>query len=194
MGDYAIISFMSGHSKWSTIKRKKEANDSKRSKIFSKLSRLITVAARLGTDIDTNPTLRLAVEKAKEARMPKENIERAIAKVKGGNGSDSYEEIKYEGYGPYGVAFLIIALTDNKYRTVAEIRNIFNKYGGNLGALGSTSYIFGDDPSNPSFEVALADAESLNVITNMIDHLEELDDVQEVFSNFSAPDSLMENL
>ncbi len=134
---------MSGHSKWSTIKRKKGANDAKRGKIFTKLIREISTAARLGgADIEANPRLRLVVDKAKGANMPKDNIERAIQKGAGGGDSDAFEECVYEGYGPAGVAILVETLTDNKNRTVGEVRHLLNKYGGNLGANGCVSYLF----------------------------------------------------
>jgi YebC/PmpR family DNA-binding regulatory protein len=134
---------MSGHSKWSTIKRKKGALDAKRGKIFTKLIREISTAARLGgPEIDANPRLRLVVDKAKTANMPKDNIERAIQKGVGGGESDAFEECIYEGYGPAGVAILIETLTDNKNRTVGEVRHLLNKYGGNLGANGCVSYLF----------------------------------------------------
>jgi len=135
---------MSGHSKWSTIKRKKGALDAKRGKIFTKLIREITMAARLGGgDIEGNARLRQAVMAAKEENMPKENIERAIKKGTGElAGGSNYEEVIYEGYGPGGVAVLVEALTDNKNRTVAEIRHIFSKHGGNLGENGCVSWMF----------------------------------------------------
>ncbi|HDQ03704.1 MAG TPA: YebC/PmpR family DNA-binding transcriptional regulator [Deltaproteobacteria bacterium] len=135
---------MSGHSKWSTIKRKKGAIDSKRGKIFSKIIKEITLAAKLGGgDIEGNARLRQAVEAAKEENMPKDNIERAIKKgTGGGEGADNYEEVTYEGYGPGGVAVLVEVMTDNKNRTVAEIRHIFSKHGGNLGENGCVSWIF----------------------------------------------------
>ncbi|MGH0034257.1 MAG: YebC/PmpR family DNA-binding transcriptional regulator [Myxococcota bacterium] len=134
---------MSGHSKWSTIKRKKGANDAKRGKIFTKLIREISTAARLGGgEIDSNPRLRLVVDKAKTANMPKDNIERAIQKGLGGGDTDAFEECIYEGYGPAGVAILVETLTDNKNRTVGEVRHLLNKYGGNLGANGCVSYLF----------------------------------------------------
>jgi YebC/PmpR family DNA-binding regulatory protein len=133
---------MAGHNKWSKIKRQKAVTDAKKSNIFSKLSRAITVAARQGGgDSDANIALRTVIEKAKAERMPKENIQRAIDKGRGTGSGASYEEAVYEGYGPQGVAFLIKALTDNKNRTVSEMRVIFNKYGGSLGASGSTAYI-----------------------------------------------------
>jgi YebC/PmpR family DNA-binding regulatory protein len=134
---------MSGHSKWSTIKRKKGAADAKRGKIFTKLIREIATAARLGGgDADANPRLRLAVDKARISNMPKDNIERAIKKGTGGGETESYEEAVYEGYGPGGAAVLVEVLTDNRNRTVGEVRHVFTRYGGNLGANGCVSYLF----------------------------------------------------
>jgi YebC/PmpR family DNA-binding regulatory protein len=134
---------MSGHSKWSTIKRKKGAADAKRGKIFTKLIREIATAARMGGgDPDSNPRLRLAVDKARTANMPKDNIERAIKKGTGASDGESYEEVLYEGYGPGGTAVLVETLTDNKNRTVGEVRHVFSKHGGNLGASGCVSYLF----------------------------------------------------
>jgi len=134
---------MSGHSKWSTIKHKKGALDAKRGKLWTKLLKEIAVAARLGgSDIDANPRLRLAVDQAKAANMPKENYERAIKKGAGELDGVTYEEVLYEAYGPGGVAFLIEALTDNKNRTTPEVRSYFAKFGGDLGAQGSVGYLF----------------------------------------------------
>jgi YebC/PmpR family DNA-binding regulatory protein len=135
---------MSGHSKWSTIKRKKGAIDAKRGKIFTKIIKEITLAARLGGgDPEANARLRQAIAAAKEENMPKDNIERAIKKGTG-TGADAviYEEFTYEGYGPGGAAVLVEVMTDNKNRTVAEIRHIFSKHGGNLGENGCVSWIF----------------------------------------------------
>jgi len=135
---------MSGHSKWSTIKRKKGLVDAKRGKIFTKLIKEITLAARLGgADIEGNARLRQAIMAAREENMPKDNIDRAIKKAVGeGDGAANYEEVTYEGYGPGGVAVLVETMTDNKNRTVAEIRHILVKYGGNLGENGCVSWIF----------------------------------------------------
>lgn len=134
---------MSGHSKWSTIKRKKGAADAKRGKIFTKLIRELQTAARLGGgDIDSNPRLRLVVDKAKTANMPKDNIQRAIQKGIGGGDQDNFEEIVYEGYGPGGTAILIETLTDNKNRTVGDLRYALSKHGGNLGASGCVAFLF----------------------------------------------------
>ena len=135
---------MSGHSKWHSIKHKKAVVDARRGQQFTKLARAITVAARDGGgDIDGNPGLALAVQKARDASMPKDNIERAIQKGTGaGTDADQIETVIYEGYGPGGVALLIEALTDNRNRTGAEIRHAFSKYGGSLGEPGSVSYLF----------------------------------------------------
>ncbi len=134
---------MSGHSKWATIKHKKGAADAKRGQLFTKLIKEITAAARIGGgDPDANPRLRLALSKAKEGNMPKDNIDRAIKKGTGELPGVSYEEVMYEGYAPGGVAVLVEALTDNKNRTTAEIRNIFTKNGGNMAGAGSTAWIF----------------------------------------------------
>ena len=133
---------MSGHSKWSTIKRKKGALDARRSKIFTKIIKEISVAVREGgPDADGNPRLRLAIQSAKAANMPKENIERAIKK---GSGTDSaqYTEVTYEGYGPHGVAIYVECMTDNLNRTVASVRSAFSKHGGALGTNGSLEFLF----------------------------------------------------
>ncbi len=133
---------MSGHSKWSTIKRAKGANDAKRGQAFTKASKLITIAARDGGNPDTNFKLRLAVEAARSLNMPKDNIERAIAKATGADGAKTLEESVYEGYGPSGVALLIEVVTDNKMRTASEIRSLLDKSGGNLAGVGSVAYNF----------------------------------------------------
>jgi len=135
---------MSGHSKWASIKHKKAVVDARRGQHFTKLTRAITIAAREGGgDPDGNPALALAVQKARDASMPKDNIERAIAKGTGeGADADQIETVLYEGYGPGGVALLIEALTDNRNRTGADMRHILSKHGGNLGEPGSVSYLF----------------------------------------------------
>jgi YebC/PmpR family DNA-binding regulatory protein len=134
---------MSGHSKWHTIKHKKGLADAKRGQAFTKIIKEISIAARLGGgDAETNPRLRTAILKAKATNMPKDNIERAIKKGTGELEGVNYEEILYEAYGPGGVAILIDILTDNKNRAAAEIRNLLNKGGGNLGAAGSVAYLF----------------------------------------------------
>ena len=134
---------MSGHSKWASIKHKKSATDAKRGKLFTKVIKMLTVAARNGgKDVNTNPSLRLAIQKAKEANMPQDNIEKAIKKGTGELPGVNYENISYEGYGPGGVAFFVEVLTDNKNRITAEVRTIFSKCGGNLAGSGAVSWIF----------------------------------------------------
>ncbi|MFW5769592.1 MAG: YebC/PmpR family DNA-binding transcriptional regulator, partial [Spirochaetota bacterium] len=134
---------MSGHSKWASIRHKKGAADAKRGKLFTKIIKEITVAARDGGgDVDTNPRLRTAVLKAKTANMPKDNIDRAVKKGTGELEGVNYYEITYEAYGPGGVAILINTLTDNKNRTAADIRNILTKGNGSLGETGCVSYLF----------------------------------------------------
>lgn len=134
---------MSGHSKWSTIKRKKGAEDARRGKVFTRIAREIMMAAREGgPDPESNSALRLAIDKAKDSNMPKDNIERAIKKGTGELEGTVYEEITYEGYGPGGIAILVDCMTDNKNRTVGEVRPAFSKNGGNLGESGCVSYMF----------------------------------------------------
>jgi YebC/PmpR family DNA-binding regulatory protein len=134
---------MAGHSKWANIQHRKGAQDKKRGKLFTKLIREITVAAKMGgADIDANPRLRLAVDKAKAQSMPKDNIERAIKRGAGETEGDDFMEIRYEGYGPGGTAVMVDCLTDNRNRTVADVRHAFTKFGGNLGADGSVNYLF----------------------------------------------------
>ncbi len=134
---------MAGHSKWANIQHRKGAQDKKRGKLFTKLIREITIAARGGGgDIAANPRLRLAVDKAKSQSMPKDNIDRAIKRGAGELDGADYQEIRYEGYGPGGTAVMVDCMTDNRNRTVAEVRHTFSKFGGNLGADGSVSYIF----------------------------------------------------
>ena len=134
---------MSGHSKWATIHRKKGLIDAARGKVFQKLAKELYVAAKSGTpDPDSNAALRLVVEKAKAANMPKDNIKKAIDKAKGASEGENYETIRYEGYGPGGVAIMVDCLTDNRNRTASSVRSTFSKRGGNLGTDGSVSYIF----------------------------------------------------
>jgi YebC/PmpR family DNA-binding regulatory protein len=133
---------MAGHSKWANIQHRKGKQDKVRAKLFSKLSKEITVAAKMGDpDPDKNPRLRLAVKEARASSMPKDNIERAIKKASGGE-AEAYEEIRYEGYGPNGVAIIVEAMTDNRNRTASNVRSTFGKNGGNLGETGSVSFMF----------------------------------------------------
>src|SRR5918999_3446526 len=209
---------MSGHSKWSSIKHKKGAADAKRGKLFSKLAKAIIVAAREGgPDPAANLALQNAIEKARSYSMPKDNIERAIAR---GSGADSdasaFETVVYEGYGPSGVAVIVEALTDNRNRTAAEVRAAFSKFDGNLGGSGAVMWLFerrgivlvgadsvdedelllaaaeggADDVSldGSNFHVTSAPEE----LTDVRDALEESDDVQDVYANFDIPERVLE--
>ena len=244
---------MSGHSKWSTIKRKKAATDAKRGQAFTKLGKEIALAAREGgADTDVNFKLRLVVDKARAANMPKDNIERAIRRGAGLEKGDALEEVTYEGYGPHGVALMVEVVTDNRNRTVADIRRWFNKLGGSLGEAGCVAWqfeqkgylalepddldpheifdvavewgaddvVFGEDMIEiytplDSFQAVREamerrgielEAAELNFIPkttveldekqtfqnmNLISTLEELDDVQQVYSNLDISDDLM---
>ncbi len=244
---------MAGHSKWANIQHRKGAQDKKRSKLFTKLIREITVAARMGgSDLNSNPRLRLAVDKAKAQSMPKDNIERAVKRGAGELDGADYEELRYEGYGPGGAAVMVDCLTDNRNRTVAEVRHAFSKYGGNLGADGSVSYLFnsvgqllfaagsGEDTVMDAAieagaeDVVVDDDQSIEVLTEpgdfeqvrdkmrelglepenaqitmrasttaqldvkeatsmikLLDSLEDLDDVQEVYSNADISDDVL---
>jgi len=244
---------MSGHSKWSTIKRKKAAEDAKRGQLFTRLAREITLAVREGgDDPEANFRLRLAIERAKAANMPKENIERAIKRGTGELRGEALERIVYEGYGPYGVAMLVEVFTDNRNRAVAEVRRVLTRHGGSLGETGCVAWLFEPkgyitvelDDRDPEqlFEMAVeAGAEDINLgsdlmeiftkpedfkevkeslekrgiplasaeismipkslaklgeketfqVMNLIEALEELSDVQQVYSNLDIPDELM---
>jgi len=134
---------VAGHSKWANIQHRKKAQDARRGKLFTRLIREITVAAKTGgSDLDANPTLRTAVDKARAQSVPKDAIERAVKRGAGELDGADYEEIRYEGYGPAGVAFIVDCLSDNRNRTVAEVRHAFSKGGGNLGQSGSVAYLF----------------------------------------------------
>lgn len=134
---------MAGHSKWHNIKHRKSGQDAKRAKVFTRIIRELTVAARDGGgNIDDNPSLRVVVEKAKAAQMPRDTMERAISRGAGGREGGNLETLTYEGYGPGGVAILVDAMTDNRNRTVSEVRHVFARAGGNLGTFGSVSYMF----------------------------------------------------
>jgi YebC/PmpR family DNA-binding regulatory protein len=166
---------MAGHSKWANIKHKKAATDAKRGKVWTRLIKEIQVAARLGGgEIDSNPRLRLAVEKATDANMPKDNINRAIQRGVGGVDGAHYEEIRYEGYGIGGAAIIVDTMTDNRTRTVAEVRHAFSKFGGNMGTDGSVSFLFDHvgqflfapgTPEDTLMEAAL-EAGANDVVTN----------------------------
>ncbi len=244
---------MAGHSKWANIQHRKKAQDAKRGKLFTKLIREITVAARTGGgDPESNPRLRLAIDKALGGNMTRDTIERAVKRGSGDQDGDNYEEVRYEGYGPGGVAVLVDCLTDNRNRTVAEVRHAFSKAGGNLGTDGSVSYMFspmgvisyapgadedaimdsalesgaedvvtdedgsievltepgsfidvkqaladaGMEPADaevtqyPSTKTEL-DADTAPKLMRMVDVLEDLDDVQNVFHNGDVSDEVM---
>lgn len=247
---------MSGHSKWSTIKRKKGAEDAKRGKIFTRLTREIMVAARSGGgDPGSNPALRLAIEKARGANMPKDNIERAIKKGTGELTGGEMEEVTYEGYAPHGVALLVQCLTDNRNRTLSDVRRVFNRQGGSLAEAGAVTWMFttkgyisiprkDQDPDEvfmvavdagaddveideeiievytpaealhmvvqaleahgfetdevelsqvPQNEISLGQKETLQIM-GMIEALEELDDIQHVYSNLHISDEALLSL
>lgn len=151
---------MAGHSKWANIQHRKGRQDAVRAKLFSKLSKEITVAAKMGDpDPEKNPRLRLAVKEAKSVSMPKDNIERAIKKSQGGDAED-YEEIRYEGYGPNGVAVIVEAMTDNRNRTASNVRSTFSKNGGNLGETGSVAFMF-DRKGQIVYPAAAGDADTV---------------------------------
>lgn len=151
---------MAGHSKWANIQHRKGRQDKLRSKMFSKFSKEITVAAKMGEpDVDKNPRLRLAVKEAKQASMPKDNIDRAIKKATGGDAED-YEEIRYEGYGTNGVAVIVETMTDNRNRTASVVRSTFTKYGGNLGETGSVGFMF-DRKGEVMYPASVGDADTV---------------------------------
>jgi len=247
---------MAGHSKWANIQHRKGRQDAKRGKLFTKLIREITVAAKLGgSDSSANPRLRAAIDNGLSNNMTKDTIDRAVKRGVGGDENSNVDEIRYEGYGPNGVAVIVDAMTDNKNRTVAEIRHAFSKFGGNLGTDGSVSYLFtkvglisfqGKIDEDAIMEVALEGGaediitngdNSIDVITNpdnlvdikdvivaagfdpqnteitmrasttselgkksaetmikLLDALEDIDDVQKVYSNAEIPDEILAEL
>ena len=200
---------MSGHSKWSSIKHKKGAADARRGKLFSKLSRAIIVAAKEGgADPAGNLALQNAIEKARSYSMPKDNIERAVARGAGtGADAETFETVTYEGYGPNGVAVFVEALTDNRNRTASDVRHVFTKHDGSLGASGAVAWLFerkgvvlvpadGVDEDEltlvPKTTIEVADEAAAKKILRLIDQLEENDDVQDVYANFDIPEQVLE--
>lgn len=175
---------MSGHSKWSQIKHKKAQSDVKKGKMFSKISRMITVAARQGGKPDMNPELRLTIEKAREINMPKDNIERAIKRASGKE-AEKLEEVFYEAYGPAGVGILIEGITDNKNRTLNELKCIFNEHGSKLAENGSVLWLFEKKEGGwfPKYGVNLSEEKDKTAFEKLLEELSEQDDVQEVYSN-----------
>jgi YebC/PmpR family DNA-binding regulatory protein len=174
---------MSGHSHWATIKRQKEAADKQRGQIFSKLSRAITVAARQGADPETNFKLRLAIEKAKEYNLPKENILRAIRRGSGQEEGEKWEEITFEGYGPEGIGVIVETVTDNRNRTTAEIKNIFERGGGNLAGPGAVSYLFRKTGLITVKKEENLDEQILKLIDLGAEDVEEATDAIEVYTS-----------
>lgn len=180
---------MSGHSKWSNIQGRKNAQDAKRGKIFQKLSREIYMAAKAsGPDPDTNPALRLVMDKAKAANMPNDNVDRAIKKATSATEGENYDEVSYEGYGPGGVAILVHALTDNRNRTATNVRVAFTRNGGNLGETGSVSYMF-DRRGYMAIERAGLDLDEDAMLEAVIEAGgEDLLTSPEVFEIYTAPE------
>ena len=190
---------MAGHSRWAQIKRTKAVVDAKRGAVFTRLGREIMVAARAGADPAGNFQLRTAIEKAKAARVPNANIERAIAKGsgQGGSGADAFEEVRYEGYGPGGVAVLIESLTDNRNRAAAEIRLAFNKNGGNLGETGCVGYLFEHRSVVRLSQPGLQEEALLEHLLNLEDQVlsYEIDaDGAEIIGPFEQLEALQDNL
>jgi len=176
---------MSGHSHWAGIKHKKSITDARRGKLFSKISRLISIAAKeKGGDPETNSQLRLAIEKAKEVNMPKDNIDKAIKRGTGQIAGSQIEEFIYEAYGPAGVAIIITGITDNKNRTLAEIKHVLSKFKAKLAEAGSVKYLFDKQGKDwqPKYPLE-ADPQAQKQLENLFEALDENEDVQEVYSN-----------
>lgn len=163
---------MSGHSKWATTKRAKESKDAKRSSLFTKLSKIISIAARDGADPEMNFKLRMAIDKAKSFSMPKDNIDRAVKKGSGASGEARIESYIYEGYGPGGVALMLEVLTDNKNRSISNIKQIFSKYGGNIGADGSVRWMFEAKGQIILDQISLSEEEELKIIESGAEDIE----------------------
>lgn len=183
---------MAGHNKWSQIKRKKEVTDGKKSKIFSKFSRLITLESKKVSGDITSPSLKAVIDQAKSFNMPNDNIDRAIKKGAGGD-SGALERVTYEAYGPEGVALIIEGLTDNRNKASGEIKHILNKHGGSLGSIGSVTWAFsktenGWEPNTPNDITT----EGARALATLINELEENDEVQEVFTNANFPENFEE--
>ena len=167
---------MSGHSKWATTKRAKEGKDAKRSSLFTKISKIISVAARDGADPEMNFKLRMAIDKAKTFSMPKENIDRAVKKGSGDSGETRIENYIYEGYGPGGVALILEVLTDNKNRSASNIKHIFSKFGGNMGAEGSVRWMFETKGQITLKQSQLTEEDELKIIEAGAEDIENEDD------------------
>ena len=198
---------MSGHSKWSTIKHKKAKVDSQRAVVFQKYSRELIVSARLGgPDPAGNFRLRTAIEKAKAAGLPNDNIKRAIEKGAGAGAADNYEELIYEGYAAGGVAVVVEAMTDNRNRTAGDIRSFFTKFNGSLGATGCVGWMFdqrgvitfSEDNTElsriPQNTIEVTDEQTAKYVMLLLEKLEEHDDVQNVYANCDIPDEILQKL
>ena len=176
---------MSGHSHWSSVKHHKAITDAKRGKLFSKVSRLISIAAKeKGADPETNSKLRLAIEKAKEVNMPKEGIARAIKRGTGQTGEAQMEEFTYEAYGPARVALIIFGITDNKNRTLAEIKHVLNRFNAKIAKVGSVKYLFDKKGEDWQAKYPLEiDPKTKEQLEKLFEALDENDDVNEIYSN-----------
>lgn len=177
---------MSGHSHFSTIKHKKAITDSRRGKIFSRLAKIISIAAKKGGDPDMNPSLRLAIEKARQANMPNDNVQRAIKRGTGEDKSAILEEITYEAYGPNGTPLIIETITDNKNRTVSEIKHILSNHNGKLADTGSVKYMFEKKNEEwiPKYSIDI-DENLKNKLTKLFEELDENEDVKDIYSNIN---------
>ena len=175
---------MSGHSKWSTIKHKKAITDAKKSKVFSKIASLITIAARRGGDPDKNPNLRTAIEKAREVNLPKENIERAVKRGTGEIAGAQLEEVTYGAFGPGGAAILITAITDNKNRTLAEIKQIFLAHNAKFAEVNSIQWMFRREGADwlPNSPMKIEDENAKKELAALYEALDEQQDVNEIYS------------
>lgn len=176
---------MSGHSKWSKIKHKKKATDKKKGKIFSKIAKMISVAARKGNDPETNPDLRMAIEKAKSVNMPNDNIEKAIQKGSGKGEEGQLEEMNYEAYGPNATPLIIKTMTDNKNRTLAEIKNILNNFDSKLAESGSVKYLFNKKNGEwiAKYTTELNNQKVKQQLKKLFEQLQEHQDVEQIYSN-----------
>ena len=176
---------MSGHSHWASIKHKKQFTDARKGKIFSKMAKMIAVAARKGGDPEMNPALRLAIERARSANMPNDNIERAIKRGTGEDKAGRLEEITYEAYGPNGTPLIIETITDNKNRTLAEIRHVLSNFGSKLAEAGSVKYLFDKKGEDwiPKYSTEITDEKLKEQLEKLFDALDEHDDVKEIYSN-----------
>jgi YebC/PmpR family DNA-binding regulatory protein len=176
---------MSGHSKWSKIKHQKKTTDARKGKVFSKMAKMITITARKGGDPEMNPGLREAIEKARSVNMPKDNIDRAIKRGTGEDKSTQLEEVTYEAYGPNGTPLIIETITDNKNRTLSEIKHILSNHNSKLAQAGSVKYMFekrGDDWV-AQYPIDISDENLKNQLEKLFETLDENDDVKEIYSN-----------